>query len=210
MSLHADICVPARDRLRLERLCRYGARSPLSTKRLTRRDDGQFKYRLRHRWRDGTTHMLFEGIELVERLAALTPPPRFHTVRYHGILAPAASCRDDVVPAPCMQSTEAEDDASIACCGSPTPARDVAGATPVDREAPAERHRRLSWSQLMQRVFAVDVLECPCCRGRIRILAAITSSTTVRSILECMGLAALPPPALSETQADSCFVFQRL
>ncbi len=36
--------------------------------------------------------------ELVEKLAALIPPPRFHVVRYHGILAPRASERDRVVP----------------------------------------------------------------------------------------------------------------
>ncbi len=28
-------------------------------------------------------HILFDGVELVERLAALVPPPRFHTVRYY-------------------------------------------------------------------------------------------------------------------------------
>jgi hypothetical protein len=28
--------------------------------------------------------------ELVEKLAALVPPPRFNLVRYHGILAPSA------------------------------------------------------------------------------------------------------------------------
>ena len=31
VSLHANVAVPARDRLRLERLCRYAARPPLAT-----------------------------------------------------------------------------------------------------------------------------------------------------------------------------------
>lgn len=39
----------------------------------------------KHRWRDGTSHVVFEPAELVERLAALVPPPRVHLVRYHGI-----------------------------------------------------------------------------------------------------------------------------
>jgi hypothetical protein len=31
---------------------------------------------LRRRWRDGTTHIIFEPVELLERLAALVPRPR--------------------------------------------------------------------------------------------------------------------------------------
>jgi len=38
--------------------------------------DGRILYRLRHRWRDGTTHVVFEPVDLVARLAALVPPPR--------------------------------------------------------------------------------------------------------------------------------------
>ena len=37
--------------------------------------------------RDGTTHLVFEPIELLERLAALTPRPRINLVLHHGVLA---------------------------------------------------------------------------------------------------------------------------
>jgi hypothetical protein len=80
VSLHADVAVPARDRRRLERLARYVARPPVSTQRLSRLDDGRLLYRLKHRWRDGTTHVVFEPLELLEKLAALVPPRRFHRV----------------------------------------------------------------------------------------------------------------------------------
>lgn len=100
LSLHANLAVPARDRARLERLCRYVCRPPLATRRLTRLDDGRLLYQLRHRWRDGTTHVLFEPRELVEKLAALVPPPRFNLVRYHGVLAPAAARRAEILPPP--------------------------------------------------------------------------------------------------------------
>jgi hypothetical protein len=36
---------------------------------------------LRHRWRDGTTHIVLDSIELIEKLAALVPPPRAHQLR---------------------------------------------------------------------------------------------------------------------------------
>jgi hypothetical protein len=81
MSLHADVAVPARDRQRLERLCRYVARPPIAIDRLEALPDGRLAYRLKTRWRDGTTHVLMERHELVERLAPLIPPPRAHQVR---------------------------------------------------------------------------------------------------------------------------------
>ena len=98
MSLHADVAVPARDRQRLERLCRYVARPPLALGRLEAMTDGRLAYRLKTPWRDGTTHVVMERRELLERLAPLIPPPRAHQVRYHGVLAPCASGRDRMVP----------------------------------------------------------------------------------------------------------------
>lgn len=98
MSLHADVAVRARDRNRLERLCRYVARPPLALDRLEATADGRLAYRLKTRWRDGTTHIVMERHELLERLAPLVPPPRAHQIRYHGVLAPCASGRDRIVP----------------------------------------------------------------------------------------------------------------
>lgn len=98
MSLHADVAVPARDRKRLERLCRYVARPAIALDRLEALPDGRLTYRLKTRWRDGTTHVLMKRHELLERLAPLIPPPRSHQVRYHGLLAPCASGRDRIVP----------------------------------------------------------------------------------------------------------------
>ena len=98
MSLHADVAVPGNDRRRLERLCRYVARPPLALDRLEAMADGRLAYRLKTRWRDGTTHVVMERHELLERLAPLIPPPRAHQVRYHGVLAPCASGRGRVVP----------------------------------------------------------------------------------------------------------------
>ncbi|MHA7836754.1 MAG: transposase [bacterium] len=98
MSLHADVAVPARDRRRLERLCRHVARPPLALDRLEELPDRRLAYRLKTPWRDGTTHVVMERDELLERLAPLIPPPRAHQVRYHGVLAPCASGRDRIEP----------------------------------------------------------------------------------------------------------------
>ena len=47
---------------------------------------------------------------------------------------------------------------------------------------------------MMRRVFSVDVLECPQCSGRMRILAAIQSSEAIRAILDCLSLPSRSPP----------------
>ncbi len=61
-SLHAGVAVPANDRRRLERLCWYVGRPPVASERLSELTDGRLLYELRHRWRDGTTHVAFEPV----------------------------------------------------------------------------------------------------------------------------------------------------
>ena len=46
---------------------------------------------------DGTTHLLFDPVELLERLAALIRRPRINLLLYHGVLAPRAAWRSLVV-----------------------------------------------------------------------------------------------------------------
>jgi hypothetical protein len=79
-DLHAGVVVPGRDRARLERVCRYALRPPVAHDRIRLTDQGQVLLELRHRWADGTRHLLFDPVELLERLAALTPRPRINLV----------------------------------------------------------------------------------------------------------------------------------
>jgi Putative transposase len=73
-SLHADVAVPARRRDRLEHLVSYLVRPPLALARLTESTGGQLLYQFRRAWSDGSTALLLEPLELLERLAALVPP----------------------------------------------------------------------------------------------------------------------------------------
>jgi hypothetical protein len=176
VSLHANVSVLAGDRRRLEKLCRYIARPPVSTERLSKLGDGRLLYRLKRRWRDGTTHVVFQPPELVEKLAAIVPPPRIHMVRYHGVLAPRAGCRREVVGARNVKrkSRDEIDDSASDCSHT--------------------SRRWMPWAKLMQRVFAIDVLECPRCRGKMKILATIHPPKATAAILESLGLVPRAPP----------------
>ena len=87
-DLHANVAVPAGDRARLEQLCRYLLRPAVSQDRLQLLSDGRILLALKTAWADGTRHLLFEPLTLLEKLAALTPRPRINLVLYHGVLAP--------------------------------------------------------------------------------------------------------------------------
>ncbi len=98
-SLHADRLIDADDRNGLERLCRYGARSPVATSRLSLDPSGQVRVALKRPLRDGRTALAFPPVEFLRRLATLIPPPRSHLTRFHGVFAPHHAYRAAVVPA---------------------------------------------------------------------------------------------------------------
>jgi len=75
-DLHAGLVTRAGQRDQLERLCRYALRPPLAQDRQHVSAEGTTWLTLRHRWADGTTHLRFDPLELLERLAVLTPRPR--------------------------------------------------------------------------------------------------------------------------------------
>ena len=70
-SLHANVTVHAEDRPRLERLARYCTRPPNALERLETLDDGQLLHRFKRACRDGTTHIVMDPLELLEKLSAL-------------------------------------------------------------------------------------------------------------------------------------------
>lgn len=99
-NLHASVRIEATDDLGRERLCRYGARPPFSLERFRALPRGRIGYRIK-KARGGRAKLLVvTPLELLARIAALTPPPRYPLVRYHGVLAPRSSWRKAVIPRP--------------------------------------------------------------------------------------------------------------
>ncbi len=92
-SLHAGVAAKAHERKKLERICRYIAKPPVSEQRLSRTRNGMVRYQLKTPYRDGTTHVIFEPLDFISKLAALVPKPRVNPgsspgqalTRFHGV-----------------------------------------------------------------------------------------------------------------------------
>jgi len=181
-DLHAAVHVEAGDRERLERLCEYLCRPPLGQGRLQRLRDGRIALALQRPWADGTTHLVFTPMELLERLVPLVPRPRINLVLYHGVFAPNAPWRREVV-ARAESEPEPEADA-VEPCLLPTRVDDEHEDAQPHRARPKYR----AWADLMRRTFETDVLCCPRCGGRMTVLATIDHRAVIHRILTHLGL----------------------
>lgn len=127
----------ADQRKELEHLCYYITRPAIANERLKRNRAGDVVLQLKSAFKDVTTHIVMEPLEFMQRLAALVPRPRLHLIRFgrltagrfHGVLAPNAKLRREIIPTAIKQETE--------------PSTDDARGTPA----------RLSWARLLKRVF---------------------------------------------------------
>jgi hypothetical protein len=66
-SWRASPCAPIRTCMRV---------TGRALERLSRAEDGRIAYRMKRPLPDGTTHLLFTGLEFLRRVASLVPPPR--------------------------------------------------------------------------------------------------------------------------------------
>lgn len=163
-SLHAGVAARADERKKLERLCRYISRPAVSENRLSLTPNGNIRYQLKTPYRDGATHVIFEPLDFIARLAALVPRPRVNLTRFHGVFAPNSQHRALV-----------------------TPAKRGKGKKPKgsdDRQTPAERRASMTWAQRLKRVFNIDIETCRECGGTVKVIACIEDPVVVKKILD--------------------------
>jgi hypothetical protein len=67
---------------------------------------------LKRAYADGTVAVEMDPLSLLCRLATSVPPPRFHTVKYAGVLAPASPWRSRIAPPrkPPLRAAETQDE----------------------------------------------------------------------------------------------------
>jgi len=126
---------------------------------------------LKKRFSDGTLAVDMDPLSLLMRLCAAVPAPRFHTVRYAGVLAAASKWRPRIVP----RTAVAEDDAES------------------DDKPKRKGSRYWPWAQLLARTFALDVEKCPKCAGRMKLVALVQDPKSIARFLRHLREPNEPP-----------------
>jgi hypothetical protein len=201
-SVDAGVCTEAHDRAGLERLLRYCARPPFSMDRL-RKAGSELVYRCsKQRSEPGSDkrgakadELPLSPLELINRIAALVPPPRLHRHRYFGVLAPNSPLRAAVtaMAAAPAQPTTAQAEPTTTSGGADGTAPMGNSIAPTPEPAPPKRAAHYLWAVLIARIYEVFPLLCPICGGQMRIIAFITHSADIRQILEHIGANSEPP-----------------
>jgi len=154
-SLHAATVCEARQRDKLEKLCRYITRPAIANERLSTNERGQIVYKFKQPFRDGSTHVVLEPLDFIARLAALVPRPRLNLTRFHGVFAPNCKHRQHIVP-----------------------------KRQPSNEVPDKPLAAMTWMQRLKRVFAIDIETCPKCGAKLRVIACIEDPDIIATILE--------------------------
>ncbi|MBU1069157.1 transposase [Myxococcota bacterium] len=185
-SLHAFRTVAPHDRAGLEQLCRYGLRAPFALDRISIAPNGNVLYQLHRPWpkpNSPRTHLTFEPVAFLRRLAALVPYPYQNLVRYHGVFANRSRLRP-LLPSP--------PGAPLAGTASEKPQAESTPAPPPALAQPPKRHR-YSWAHQLKRSLHADALVCPKCAALLRVLAFIANPIVVVKILDHLSLPSSAP-----------------
>ncbi len=154
---------------------RYCARPAFAQERLRQLDPERLVYESKKPGPGGQVSVLLTPHQLLDRLAALIPPPRRHRHRYYGVLAPNSPHRS-VVTALAVQPKQID-----------------VGEDVVAEETPVSQAARYLWAMLIARIYEVFPLICPKCGGTMKIIAFINAGETIREILTHLGEPVDPP-----------------
>ena len=111
-------------------------------------------------YRDGATHVVFDPLDFIARLAALVPKHRVNLTRFHGVFAPNSQHRVQVTPAQRGKGKRVN-----------------VTDGPQDR-TPAERHAAMTWA-----AQARDIETCRECSGTVKVIACIEAPAVIEKRL---------------------------
>ncbi len=199
-SLDASVLIEAEDRVGLERLIRYCARPIFASSRLESAGD-RLKYILSKPNLKGEKVLLLKPFDLLDRLAKLIPPPRYHRHFYHGVLAPNSPLRAKIkamagkeprLARPELQTIIGKDEQTSQA--SSVPLNSLANSV---NEEKTPHKISFGWAKLIARIYEVLPLVCPKCQEEMKIIAFIEDRPTIQKILNCLNEPTEPPPIAS-------------
>jgi Putative transposase len=169
-TLHAATRAGALDTAGREALLRYVLRPPVAQERVATQKDGLVAITLKRAYADGTVAVEMDPLSLLCRLAMSVPPPRYHTVKYAGVIAPASKWRAQIAVAPPESDPTTENIEAI-----------------DEAQPPRRQGTYRAWADLLKRTFDFDVLRCTTCGGRMKLLAMVTAPKNIARYLRAIG-----------------------
>ena len=160
------------------------SRPALADERISIISENEIQLRLKTPWKDGTHSLVPSPSELIEKLVALVPQPRFHLTRYYGVLAPGSKDRDKLPDMPNETETEAEAESG---------------------KKSSKGRNRILWAALLKRTYKIDVFQCPNCAGRMQLISVVECTQVAFETLTAMGISPRAPPILPAR--DSKYLF---
>jgi hypothetical protein len=111
-------------------------------------------------YRDGTTHVVFEPLDFISKLAALVPSPRVNLTRFHGVFAPNSRYRANIV----IRKSEKK-------------------SAEKDVRTEGEKRGAMTWAARLKRAFNIDIKTCEACGGAAKVIACIDDPVVINKIL---------------------------
>ena len=165
--------ISPKDDTAMENLARYIIRASFSQERLTYLDR---EATVVYTSKDGGTNKRFPALEWLAAMCSHIPNKGEQMVRYYGHYSNVARGKRQ----------KAGTDDEIPCILEPQG---------------DEKTFRRNWARLIRKIYEVDPLVCPKCKGAMRIIGSIEDPSVIRAILEHLGLwlaRSRPPPKIHD------------
>ena len=170
-SIHNAVRIRACDAEARQKLAQYMLRAPFSLEKMTYEPvSGTVIYRSRLHKSLKRNFQVMPGADWLALLCRHIPDRFEHLVRYAGWYSNRARGKRRRMGAGALGVAVQEADASTAA------------------------RARSTWARLIHKVYEVDPLECPKCKGPMRVISLIEDSEVIRRILRHLGLWASQQP----------------
>jgi hypothetical protein len=153
----------------MEKLARYIIRASFSQERMTYVSE---ESKVVYESKDGKEEKVFDALEWLATMSSHVPDKGEQMVRYYGYYSNVSRGK----------RKKQDQDEWIPCILEP--------------EGSSKEYRK-NWARLIQKIYEVDLLTCPKCQGRMKIIAFIEDEEVIEKILKHLGLweiKARPPP----------------
>jgi hypothetical protein len=168
-SAHNEVSVAAEDAEGRKKLAGYMLRAPMSLQKMTYdAATGTVIYRSKMHAGLKRNFQVMPGAEWLELLCKHIPDRYEHLVRYVG-----------------WYSNRARGERAKKA----SPQVGIAPSSPGEESATEFAARaKAAWARLIRKVYEADPLECPQCKGPMRVIALIENPGVIQRILEHLGL----------------------